>query len=243
MANIIKGNINDVIEASKNGLSINLLRKSFDKEIIKSLKINDSMFARCTFINASIYASSFTDCIFVKCDFTGADIYGLSFSNCSFNECKFDNVTFNSTKFDEKCVLNKCTFDGVDLSDPMQIIGVDPKMFNVICENKPIHTLLNIGFIFNDNEYYMESPDGICKVYISFDSESNYYRCIVFADNISIITNDITDINAYSEETLKAMIKNTIELAIRKIGSDDSINELIDINDVKKSFDSLLTNF
>lgn len=213
---IVKGSMDELLDASKNGVPINLLRKSFDSEIIKGLKlVEGSMLARCSFANGGIYGSSFNGCTFVKCNFTGTDMYGLTFTNCAFNECSFSNAKFNMTKFDEKCIMNNCKFDGVMTADDTVIPGMDSNVVSEQVENIP--ALEELGFEFADGAYTLKADDGLTFISVCYDTEAECYREMIFANNEPIITIDLFDIEEYIKETMYRILKNGINSAFNKL--------------------------
>jgi uncharacterized protein YjbI with pentapeptide repeats len=243
--NVKKGSLIELFEASKNNIKINLLRKSFSNEIIKGLDLSDSLFARCDFSKASIYASTFKNTDFVKCDFSNSDLYHISFIDCRFNECKFDNSKCDHIMFIGDTILNQCSFIGINLNDQDAINGVDFSDLNIISENnKPIKQLIDIGYVYSqdDGSYNLKSSNDYIFLSVVYDPEIGIYRNMIFIDDQPMLTTDLDNLSEYSNIELFRILSNAIHFVIRKYYNDDQetnkviVDSLLEIeNNLKKN--------
>jgi len=218
---ISPGNIDDLIAASKEGTSINIFKKDFNGQIIKSIKLVDSMIAQSTFNKASLYASFFTHCTFVNCDFSEASLYGVTFNECSFNECNFTKAKFEKVSFSEKTTLNNCNFNGIDLSEPDSVTGLSDKDVNIIHEtgeNSVPENFAKLGFESDNQGGFILKIDDMTYVSLYLDPDIQKYRATLFINDESFLTSDLeASLDKMDKEYLKKEIQNLLKSSVDKL--------------------------
>lgn len=189
-----KGNIEELRIATDERIELIVLKRDFNKEIINKVKLNNSIIAKSTFIEGSLYGNEYVNCEFVSCDFSKAKLFAIKFINCRFNEVKFDDSSLENVDFIDCKVIN-CSFKNVDFS--LNVNGLSEKDKNIILEADEmidLNELTKLGFEKKDDQCYkIISDDGNVELIMVKDEEYGpfIWRIMLMAKDESLLSDTI----------------------------------------------------
>lgn len=239
------GNLEELKVATKERISILVLKRDFSKQIIDRVKLCNSVISKSSFIECSIYGNEYENCEFVSCDFSKANLFAIKFINCKFYEVKFDDTTLENIEFIDCKVIN-CSFKNVDFS--ANVTGLLEKDKNVILEADDskidLIELEKLGFEkVDDNCYKIVSDDNLAELVTCKDEEYGpfVWRTTLlvkdesFASDTIDIEEDI-DLGRISRE-IKAVIYNAKKSLIT-----GKCDDIIDNQDEKDEIELAIKN-
>lgn len=90
-------------------------------------KFHDCRFTRCNFSETVLQRCRFNDCEFIDCNLSLAKLTGSGFTNVTFTGCKLVGIDWAAAYWSavrmpgalsfDRCVLNDCSFFGLDLRE------------------------------------------------------------------------------------------------------------------------------
>lgn len=220
--NLSPGNIEELKTASKDKVSLTLLKKDFAGKIINGITLIDSLLAKNDFSSTKIYNCKFERCEFSKDNFTSAHLSVLDFSNCFFYSVDFTSCVFSDVKFDGDCKFIDCKFNGVDMTN--NVIGLSTDDMKIIGEQqipKETKVFSDCGFEYQQDGTFKKIIDETKYAVIYHDPEmdptvwrmSFYYNdeCYYTTDfdlDERLTTSYFNEVFNYGKATLIKKISN-----------------------------------
>jgi len=230
--------IKNMLSASKEHISVTIIKKDFSKQKLTKIDLSDSLFNNVKFSSCDLYGCIFKSSDFVSCDFSNSSFLNIRFKDCSFIRCIFDNSTLQDTVFDN-CKKLKCSLNNLTLQDGVS--GIDETDMKIITETENREKLKHL--ISNYNQFVCSSPDEYVlsednndsKFIIVYDQENESYRFMAMLEDNIVISDTLDITNQITDDEFRGMCRDVLKAAELKLRTSNDDKDAVKFTNLLKA--------